>query len=139
MQRRRFTAKSSVGQYLALGALAAICLLSFRLWPALDFRYYQPLRWGLMLSVISYFGYQLWRLRDWSVSFWLSGNGQGLFDADQMFTVGEPVLVTPWLVSFRCLQANRFQRLYLFRDMFDDTDYRHLCRLLLNRDSPYSG
>ncbi|MCL1073650.1 protein YgfX [Shewanella dokdonensis] len=139
MRHHSFTVTSSFGQYLALLVLAVICLLSFRFWPALDYRYYPFIRWGLFGVLACYFCYQLWRLRTWKIRFWLSDNGQGQFGAEQMFTVGAPVLVTPWLVSFSCIQTDGFHRLYLFRDMFDDTDYRHLCRLLLHRDSPYSG
>lgn len=139
MPHHRFAVKSSFGQYLALMVLAAVCLLSFCFWPDLDYLFYQPLRWLMVTTLIGYFSVRLWRLRYWQLEFWLAGNGGGQFETGDSFDVAEPVMVTPWLVSFSCQLPTGFRRLYLFSDMFDDTDYRHLCRLLLNRNSPYSG
>ncbi|MFQ6371335.1 protein YgfX [Shewanella sp. YIC-542] len=139
MQRHRFLVTTSPGQYAALLLLAVVCLGSVAFWPALDYPVYPYLRWGALLAMTGYFASRIRTLSRWQLDFWLAGNGEGQFVGSSRFQVGGPVLITPWMVSFPCRGPGGFRRLYLFRDMFDDTNFRHLCRLLLNRHSPYSG
>lgn len=75
---------------------------------------------------------EFYRLKTWQLSFVLDKKGQGRLASGECFQVQRKIWVTP----FACLFGAKFdtqRRLYIiWADMLSDSDYRHLCRLLLN-------
>ncbi|GAB1070148.1 MAG: protein YgfX [Shewanella algae] len=132
-QRHRFQLSSSFSQYLSLTVLAAICLSSFLAWPALDYPFYLSFKYLCLLLMLAGFGLALWRLRRWQLCFWLNELGEGQFEPGSSFELSGRPWISPFVVTFTYQGEDNYGRCWLFADMFDDTDYRHLCRLLLQR------
>ena len=80
-----------------------------------------------------FFIWQFWQLKNWYCQFILSAEGYGRLNQRQSFVVEGKPIVTPFAVIFDIRLKNNanIKRLVIWRDMLDDTNYRHLCRLLL--------
>ncbi|EGM69024.1 hypothetical protein SOHN41_02832 [Shewanella sp. HN-41] len=76
--------------------------------------------------------YQLWRLKDWQLSFILNLKGEGRLSTGEHFQVLRRTWVTPFVCLMYLDIDAKARLLPLWADMFTDADYRHLCRLLLN-------
>jgi toxin CptA len=145
MQTYLFNVKSSFLQKLALSLFTSLCLFSFSLWPTLNSLIYQIIKLSLVLSVAGFFIYQFWQLSRWKYQFTLDDAGQGILSVtesvpsasdinQQHFTQQRSAIVTPLfcLLFLEMTADNRQIKMILpvWRDMLDDTSYRHLCRLL---------
>lgn len=145
MQTYLFNVKSSFLQKLALSLFASLCLFSFTLWPTLNSLFYQIVTLLLAVNVAGFFIYQFWQLSRWKYQFMLDDAGKGILsvtesvlslsDLSQLhFTQQRSAIVTPLccLLFLEMTADNRQIKMILpvWRDMLDDTSYRHLCRLL---------
>lgn len=130
-----FTVCRSRDQQLALVSIAAVCLASFLAWPSLEHIVYTLLRSLCFISMLALFIGQFIKLKHWQCSLTLNSWGEGLLNGDIRFQVVGKVWVTPLCCFFYIESDKGRDWLLLWRDMFDDTSYRHLCRLLLNYQS----
>ncbi|MDB2386890.1 hypothetical protein N9W21_06060 [Shewanella sp.] len=130
-QQHSFCLYRSFDQRLSLVVVAAICLTSFLLWPYSDSPFYLTIKAICFILCSVFFVWQFWRLKDWSCQFLLSSDGHGKLGLRQRFVVTGKPLITPFAVLFDVQCEQDIKRLVVWRDMLDDTDYRHLCRLLL--------
>ncbi|MCE9679056.1 hypothetical protein LZP69_07670 [Shewanella sp. AS1] len=109
------------------------------------------MKWLIALLVLLLFIVQWRKLYAWSLAFWVDEAGRCAFIPSRTIElVTEPdngsanalktLWVSPWLVVFHLnVKANsgentrepRKHLILVWRDMLDDTSYRHLCRLLL--------
>lgn len=74
---------------------------------------------------------QLWRLQHWRLDFVLSDKGEGRLSTGEHFQVLRRTWVTPFVCLMYIEVDTQLRLLMVWADMLDDTDYRHLCRLLL--------
>ncbi|WP_425601905.1 protein YgfX [Shewanella insulae] len=145
-RRHNFYLTASFDQRLSLVCFAAVCLASFLVWPPIVSLWFLIFKYGLLLTTIGFFLYQFVVLRSWSFAFWLDESGkigliQDMLDTqNHQLHVAEPdeqclsyrrVWVSPLVVLFWLYEGEQKRLAILWRDMFDDTGYRHLCRLLL--------
>ncbi|MCG9745554.1 protein YgfX [Shewanella sp. Isolate8] len=145
-RRHNFHLTASFDQRLSLVCFAALCLSAFLAWPPISSFWFLTLKYGLLLATIVFFLYQLIALRSWSLAFWLDESGRIGLIHDRLDSqleeskVEEPgearlshrrVWVSPFMVLFWLYEGEQKRLVILWRDMFDDTGYRHLCRLLL--------
>jgi len=142
--RHSFHLIASFDQRLSLVVLACVCLTSFLAWPPIDNGYYQLAKWLFFMLILGFFLYQFWQLSRWECGFSLDVSGVGTLtvcaDLGKKFALRARQIVTPFVcLMFIELDSdseawwhNRDKRLIIiWSDMLDDTDYRHLCRLLL--------
>ena len=139
-RRHKFHLVASFDQRLSLVCFAAVCLSSFLVWPPISLLWFVIIKYALLLVVVGFFLYQFWVLKHWSFAFWMDESGKiGLdeksLDAGQTETCValfyRRVWVSPFAVLFWLCSDDNKRLVILWRDMFDDTGYRHLCRLLL--------
>ncbi|MGS0694545.1 protein YgfX [Shewanella sp. 0m-4] len=130
VQQHSFDVRTSFGQRLSLAVIALICLSSFLIWPYAENISYILLKALLFIACCIFFIWQIWRLKTWRCRFVLRADGGGKLEGNIGFVVkGKPV-ITPFAVMFDISFAKRSTRLVVWADMLDDTNYRHLCRLL---------
>ncbi|WP_220764361.1 MULTISPECIES: protein YgfX [unclassified Shewanella] len=130
VQQHSFDLTSSNGQRLSLTVVALICLSSFLIWPYAENTLYILLKSLLFCACSGFFIWQLYRLKYWQCQFVLKADGAGRFKDGRDFVIqGKPV-ITPFAVMFDITIMGGKKRLVLWADMLDDTNYRHLCRLL---------
>ena len=130
-QQHSFSLYSSFGQRLSLAVVAAICLTSFLIWPYSESLFILVSKILTFTLCCSFFAWQYWRLRNWNCQFILSADGHGQLNQQQSFIVKGKPIVTPFAAIFDVDCEQEIKRLVVWRDMLDDTNYRHLCRLLL--------
>ncbi|QSX34704.1 hypothetical protein JYB87_05565 [Shewanella avicenniae] len=133
MQRHSFHLASSLCQQLSFLLLAAALLSSFWLWPDIKAAFYLPLKYLLFTAVVIALVWQFRQLKKWQLTFSLDEYGRGLQPSGAQFSVGDKLWVSPWLTIFFMQKDGQKLPILLFADMFSGDDYRHLCRLLLNR------
>ncbi|MFB2802083.1 protein YgfX [Shewanella seohaensis] len=130
-RRHSFSVKASRDQRLSLVVFVCVCSTSLLIWPETDVVFWRVLKLVFAVLILGFLGYQLWRLRAWHCRFELNGKGEGWLSTGETFHV----LPRTWVTPFACLvyyqSADKLYLLPLWADMFSDTDYRHLCRLLL--------
>jgi toxin CptA len=138
-RRHSFSVSASFDQRLSLVVLACVCFSSFLAWPGFESLSYQLVKYGLLGLMLIFFGHRLWQLQGWRCSFMLDEQGEGILGGANRFQLNP----NPWVTPFACVfcvslcdeslaKTGRKRSLIIFRDMLDDTSYRHLCRLLLN-------
>ncbi len=96
---------------------------------------YFALKCVLALSTLVFLVWQLWQLRHWQRQFVLNGNGEGRFSNGEDFRLLRRTWVTPFVCLIYYESQGKAHLLPLWADMLSDTDYRHLCRLLLKAKS----
>ncbi|PKG76472.1 hypothetical protein CXF86_03140 [Shewanella sp. GutCb] len=133
-QQHSFYLSSSFGQRLSLVVIASICLISFLIWPYGESITYLLSKSLLFTLCIAYFSWQFWQLKHWSCQFVLSAEGNGRLNQQQCFVLKGKPIVTPFAVMFDIQCDTKVKRLVVWADMLNDTNYRHLCRLLLQSD-----
>ena len=145
-RRHNFHLTASFDQRLSLVCFAALCLSAFLAWPPISYPWLLFFKYGLLTATIAFFLYQFIALSRWSFAFWLDESGRIGLIHDRLDSqleeskVEEPgetrlsyrrVWVSPLVVLFWLYEGEQRRMAILWRDMFDDTGYRHLCRLLL--------
>lgn len=75
--------------------------------------------------------YQCLRLRHWRLHFWLDESGKGALADNEETYLLKRLWVSPYVVLFHMCGEQEKHLIIVWRDMLDDTNYRHLCRLLL--------
>ena len=129
-QQHSFSLYSSFGQRLSLAVVAAICLTSFLIWPYSESLVYLVSKALIFSLCCGFFAWQFWLLRFWSRQFILSADGNVRLNQQRFVIKGRPI-VTPFAVVFDIQSGCEEKRLVVWADMLNDTNYRHLCRLLL--------
>lgn len=129
-QPHSFSLYSSFGQRLSLTVVAAICLTSFLIWPYSESLVYLVSKAVTFSLCCCFFIWQFWLLRYWSCQFILSADGSVRLNQQRFVIKGKPI-VTPFAVVFDIHCGRERKRLVVWADMLNDTNYRHLCRLLL--------
>lgn len=127
-----FSVKASLDQRLSLVVFIAVCLSSLLVWPQIESFGVLLLKLAVIVLNLCFLLYQLWRLRDWQLSFALNRTGEGRLATGEQFQVLPRTWVTPFVCLMYLNVGAKPRLLPLWADMFTDTDYRHLCRLLLN-------
>ncbi|QYJ83427.1 MULTISPECIES: protein YgfX [Shewanella] len=145
-RRHNFHLTASFDQRLSLVCFAALCLSAFLVWPPIASLWFLTLKYGLLTATITFFLYQFIALRRWSLAFWLDESGrigllrdeldshtqvQQVDEASEQHLSYRRIWVSPLVVLFWLYEGEQKRLVILWRDMFDDTGYRHLCRLLL--------
>lgn len=108
-----------------------ICSSSLLIWPYTEFLVVTLLQLGFFLLSVGFLIWQLWWLKDWRLSFVLNGKGDGRLSTGEPFRVLRRTWVTPFVCLMYLDAEDKTRLLLLWADMFNDADYRHLCRLLL--------
>ena len=129
--RHSFSVKASFDQRLSLVGFVCVCSTSLLLWPETDTAVLHGLRAIFAVLILGFLCSQLWQLRKWHCRFELNGQGDGWLSTGEAFHVLPRTWVTPFICLVYYQSADRLHLLPLWADMFSDTDYRHLCRLLL--------
>ncbi|ABZ75644.1 conserved hypothetical protein [Shewanella halifaxensis HAW-EB4] len=130
VQQHSFDVCSSFGQRFSLTVIAFVCLSSFFIWPYAENTLYILFKGLLFITCCVFFVWQLWRLKEWRCRFVLRADGVGKLEGNVDFAlIGKPV-ITPFAVMFDISLAKQSRRLVVWADMLDDTNFRHLCRLL---------
>ncbi len=129
-QQHSFDVNSSFGQCLSLTVVSLVCLSSFVVWPYSDNLLYLCFKYLLFIICVSFFAWQLWRLRTWRCQFVLRSDGVGKLAGQTAFNVIAKPVITPFAVMFDIKLATQTRRIVIWADMLDDINYRHLCRLL---------
>jgi toxin CptA len=139
-----FSVKSSRLQQGFLFGFGCLCITSLWFWPSIDNVIYLGIKGLTGLIILSVFAYQGYRLTQWHWDIRINDTGEGelrhnLVLESQSFIQDKPAIVTPAVcVLFLSLtseqgngagQINK-RLLAIFVDMLNDTDYRHLCRIL---------
>ncbi|ACJ30469.1 Conserved hypothetical protein [Shewanella piezotolerans WP3] len=130
VQPHSFSLYSSFGQRLSLTVVAAICFTSFLIWPYSESLLYLVSKALTFSLCCCFFVRQFWLLRHWSCQFILSADGSVRIEQQCFALKGRPI-VTPFMVVFDIHCGSDEKRLVVWADMLNDTNYRHLCRLLL--------
>ncbi|ABE56053.1 conserved hypothetical protein [Shewanella denitrificans OS217] len=139
-----FSLKSSRIQQGFLFGFGCLCFTSLWFWPSIDNVIYLGIRVLTGLIILSVFAYQGYRLTQWRWDIRLDSAGAGelrqcLALESQSFIQDKPAIVTPVMcVLFLTLSSeqgkdkasSQKRLLAVFVDMLNDTDYRHLCRIL---------
>ncbi|WOT04344.1 protein YgfX [Shewanella youngdeokensis] len=131
VQQHSFSVTSSFGQRLSLAVLASVCLTSFCIWPSFDSSVYHSCRLLIFCCCLMFFIRVFWRLKYWRCQVLLSAEGHGVLNQQQRFIVTGKPIVTPFAVMFYVEYDGKVTRVVVWADMLNDTNYRHLCRLLL--------
>ncbi|WP_445946669.1 protein YgfX [Shewanella sp.] len=145
-----FSFKSSRLQQGSLLGFAGLCLASLWCWPRVDSSVYLGINILTGLVMLSVFAYQAYVLSQWGWELRLNSRGEGelkriLAVDSQSFIQDKPAIVTPIMcVLFLTLASDsvnsentpKSRTLMIFVDMLNDTDYRHLCRLLSQPFNP---
>ncbi|MGS0679540.1 protein YgfX [Shewanella sp. 125m-7] len=130
VQQHSVDVRSSFGQCLSLAVIALVCLSSFLIWPYAENTLYSLSKSLLFIACSIFFMWQFWRLRKWRCSFVIRADSTGKLVGDMDFVlIGKPV-ITPFAVMFDVSSGHRQKRVVVWADMLDDTNFRHLCRLL---------
>lgn len=127
-----FSVKASFDQRLSLVVFISVCLSSLLAWPATESFGVLLLKLAVISLHVCFLLYQLWRLKDWQLSFVLNLKGEGRLATGEQFQVLRRTWVTPFVCLLYLDIEAQPRLLPLWADMFTDADYRHLCRLLLN-------
>jgi toxin CptA len=130
-QHHSFSVKASFDQRLSLVVFMCVCSSSFLIWPYTEHWLVALLRLGLFLLSVSFLIWQLWRLKDWRLSFMLNGKGDGRLSTGEHFRILRRTWVTPFVCMIYIDVEENTRLVLLWADMFTGVDYRHLCRLLL--------
>ncbi|WP_299802109.1 protein YgfX [uncultured Shewanella sp.] len=130
VQQHSFDLNSSNGQRISLTVLSLICLSSFLIWPYAENTIYILLKLLLFSACCGFFIWQIYRLKHWQCQFMLKADGAGKFKNGTEFVLQGKPIITPFAVMFDITFTGGNKRLVLWADMLDDTNYRHLCRLL---------
>jgi toxin CptA len=139
-----FSFKSSRIQQGFVFGFGCLCVTSLWFWPSIDNVLYLGIRVLTGLIILSVFAYQCYRLTQWCWDIRLDSAGAGelrqcLALESQSFVQDKPAIVTPvmcvlflTLTSEQAKDKGRSNKrvLAVFVDMLNDTDYRHLCRIL---------
>ncbi|MFV0596946.1 protein YgfX [Shewanella sp.] len=130
-RRHSFSVKASFDQRLSLVVFVCVCSTSLLIWPETDIAFLRGLRFLFAVLLLGFCCYQLWRLRTWHCRFELNSKGEGWLSTEEAFHVLPRTWVTPFVCLVYYQSGDKLHLLPLWADMFSDTDYRHLCRLLL--------
>lgn len=130
VQQHSFDVRSSNGQRLSLAVIAVTCLSSFLIWPYAENTFYIWFKFLVFTACCGFFIWQFYRLRYWRCQFVLKADGGGKLDHCMDFVISGKPVITPFAVMFDIAVMGKKKRLVLWADMLDDTNYRHLCRLL---------
>jgi toxin CptA len=139
-----FSLKSSRLQQGFLFGFGCLCVTSLWFWPSIDNAIYLGIKALTGLIILSGFVYQCYRLTQWrwDIRFDSAGDGElrhSLTLTSHSFIQDKPAIVTPVMcLLFLTLTSdqdkdkgkNHQRLLIVFVDMLNDTDYRHLCRIL---------
>lgn len=126
-----FSVKASFDQRLSLVVFIGVCSSSFLLWPQSDIIALSLLKYLFIVLVSIFLLLQLWRLQHWRLDFVLSDKGEGRLSTGEHFQVLKRTWVTPFVCLIYIEVDTQLRLLLVWADMLNDTDYRHLCRLLL--------
>ncbi|MCS6174606.1 protein YgfX [Shewanella sp. SP1S2-4] len=126
-----FSVKASFDQRLSLVVFICVCSSSFLFWPQSDNFALSLLKYLFIALVCIFLLSQLWRLQQWRLDFVLSDKGEGRLSTGEHFQVLKRTWVTPFVCLMYIEVDTQLRLLMVWADMLDDTDYRHLCRLLL--------
>ncbi|QYX65921.1 hypothetical protein K2227_06245 [Shewanella putrefaciens] len=126
-----FSVKASFDQRLSLVVFICVCSSSFLFWPQSDNFALSLLKYLFIALVCIFLLSQLWRLQQWRLDFVLSDKGEGRLSTGEHFKVLKRTWVTPFVCLMYIEVDTQLRLLMVWADMLDDTDYRHLCRLLL--------
>lgn len=127
-----FSVKTSFDQRFSLVVFVCVCLSSLLVWPPIESFGLFLLKLVFIVFNVIFLLYQLWRLKDWRLTFVLNSKGEGSFTTGEYFQVLRRTWVTPFVCLIYINIDEQPHLLLLWADMFSDADYRHLCRLLLN-------
>lgn len=116
--------------------LAFALLATFVLWPDIDLPLFPLCKYSLLFISALLLFKQYLQLCRWRLTFSLDEYGRGLQTEGDSFRLGPRSFVTPWLVICFFERAGQTYPQFLFADMFSDTDYRSLCRLIINQRLP---
>ncbi|MCH1928698.1 hypothetical protein L9G16_00730 [Shewanella sp. A25] len=130
-RRHSFSVSSSFDQRLSLVVFILVCSTSFLVWPSTDNLLLSLLKYVLIAVVFVFLIHSLWRLGDWQRRFSLNANGEGRLEDGEVFYILKETRVTPFVCLIYYVANDKKQLLPIWADMLSDTDYRHLCRLLL--------
>ncbi|WP_350355260.1 protein YgfX [Shewanella mesophila] len=130
-QRHNFYLCASFEQRLSLVIFAAVCLSSFLAWPPLSPLWFVLIKWFVITLVCCFFIYQWFSLKHWHLNFWLDESGKGAFVDREKNYLLKRLWISPFVVLFQMRAEQEKHLIIVWRDMLDDTSYRHLCRLLL--------
>lgn len=130
VQQHSFNLISSNGQRLSLAIICAICLSSFFIWPYIENTFYLLVKYLIACVCIAFFIKQFIALRYWHCSFIVRSDGSGKLEQAGNFIVINKPFITPFALMFDIQLQHETKRVVVWADMLDDTNYRHLCRLL---------
>ncbi|MCL1123110.1 protein YgfX [Shewanella surugensis] len=130
-----FSLQSSFGQRSSLVIIALLLFASFLLWPQIDNVIYLSIKVLITLSLMLFFIWQGWQLRSWQYQFSLMSSGAGHFSDGRRFTLVRRAFISPFAVIFyyQYLDGKQYSMMIVWADMLTDINYRHLCRLLIQK------
>ncbi|WP_028762737.1 protein YgfX [Shewanella colwelliana] len=131
VQRHNFSITASIDQRLSLVVFTSICLTSFLAWPSFTITWYIILRYACAMLLLSYLGWQFYQLKTWHCSFWIDEAGKAGLSKPNISCQLKRFWVSPFAVVFQLENDQSSHFVIVWRDMLDDTSYRHLCRLVL--------
>ncbi len=132
MQRHSFILHSSFDQRLSLVILAAVCFTSFLAWPSIYHPAVTFLRYIIAIAMGIFFIMQWHRLKHWSFQFLIDGSGLVSCNGTRVKYQLKRLWISPFILAFQLHNEKQKRLVLVWRDMLDDTSYRHLCRHLLN-------
>ncbi|MCG9695937.1 hypothetical protein L1D21_03060 [Shewanella sp. Isolate11] len=110
---------------------AAVCFTSLLAWPAINHLAITLFKWLVAIGLAIFFILQWLKLKLWSFEFWVDEAGQASCDQLDAPCQIKLLWISPLILVFQLRDLKRKRLVLVWRDMLDDTSYRHLCRLLL--------
>lgn len=126
-----FQVTSSFDQRLSLVVFMCVSASSLLIWPRTELWFIALLQWGILALLLMLTLMWLWRLQQWHFRFALNSKGEGRLASGEHFGVLRRTWVTPFICLMYIKVDQQIRLIPLWADMFDDVEYRHLCRLLL--------